>query len=1444
VKRVPLEAIGRAGLVGIKWTDRRGRIQADTRVVAVTDLAITAKMSRFGSLVWVTKLSSGAPVPNAVVSVLVKGRGSVFTGSTDKSGLLAIPQGSYVPVNQDGSFDNRTIVVARAGEDWSFRPVDDAIDMWRYDVPSDPAGKMPAVGMLFTDRGVYRPGETVKLKGIFRKPTPKGSETPVGRELDVEAYDGNGDKFLKQRVRLDAFGEATLDLHIPATAHLGGAHVRAEMVEGPKKPDEEPQHAVTTTFQLAAYKAAEFKVAVEPDKPQYIRGEKLAFTTRGEYLFGAPLASARLRWNITRGPGFFAPPGAEELILDDERYAADHMDASPRGGQFQSGDGALDAKGTFAGGAALAMPNQRGAEVVTIEGEAEDVSRQTIAGRSSVIVHPGEFYVAMKPLPEMFVSKGATVKPELLAVEPSGRKRPGVTLHVELIRRTWQTALAAGGHYESKAIDKVISSCDVATTGDLTGCNLHVSDAGYFILRATGKDPRGNSVSSSTSLYALGDSTTLGWLIGDSTKLELVSDKKSYEVGDTAKILVKSPFKEAEALITVERAGVYKQEYRAVVGATPTVQIPVTEEMRPNAFVSVQLVRGRTKAPPAKGTDAFGPAFRLGYAELRINPEAKRLKVAVAPSKKELRPGEELDVDLTVTDRHGKPAKAEVTFYAVDEGVLMLTGYKTPDPIPAFATPRALAVFGLESRTALAKTFLSSRQGPGTDKGGEGGGGGNMRADFRATAHFEPSLITNPDGKTRVRFKLPDSLTTYRLMAVVAAEDDRFGFGESQVVTSRPLMARPAMPRFFRAGDGADAGIILSSKGLPQSEVEVSILAKGARVAGDAKRVVTLPANGNMEIRWPISTPDVGFASFTFRASSGKEVDIVTVTREVKVPLSMEAVALYGETTEAAAEKLGDLRAMRSDVGGLDLRVASTALVGLGGGVEQLVEYPYGCTEQLVSRLVPILPLRKLAMDYQVKLPPNLDRVADEAIAKVLMNQHGSGGFGYWPDSPEPSVWVSAYAVWALDIAKKTGRPVPSDPLERGIRFLRGELQKKHHTELLGLAERAFIVDVLASTGKPDPGYTTGLYEQRAKMPLFAKALLLHAIVISKMDAKMVQELTRDIESHVQLTPSGATIVENAGDAYAELLDSTARTVAMSLRAVSAQGKHPLSPRLARGLLGMRAHGKWKSTQEAAWALLALDDYRKVEEKEEPDFDANIFLGNQQVLSVPFHERNAIEKTMTLDAPSVFGKQGQTMAFQVQGKGRLFYEARLRYAKKELPSDPLDRGFFVKKVMRTVKPEAIGDALKTLPSSTINAVRPSDLVLVDLLVVASGPREHVVVEDPLPAGLEAVQASFETTSRTYDVADPGGQGDEEDDRASDYDARGAGKAYNFAWYHREIHDDKVLTFVEHMPAGMYHYRYLARATTMGRFVVPPTRAECMYEPAIFGRTGATVFEVK
>jgi alpha-2-macroglobulin len=827
----------------------------------------------------------------------------------------------------------------------------------------------------------------------------------------------------------------------------------------------------------------------------------------------------------------------------------------------------------------------------------------------------------------------------------------------------------------------------------------------------------------------------------------------------------------------------------------------------------------------------------------------------------------------------------------VDEGVLALTSYKTPDPLPAFVSARKLAVFALDNRENLARLvpmkagervpFLGFEyalaSNGGYDKGHDGGDGdGAKRADFRTTAFFEAGRKTDDQGHAHFKFKLPDGLTTYRVMAVAAAADDRFGSGQSSVTTFRHLMARPALPRFVRVGDTLEASVVVASKvegakvtGAPMS-VEVRLDAKGLDLKGPPTRSITMTKGGQAEVRFPLAARVPGDAVLTFTVKSGSDVDKVEVKRKVALPTSEESAAVYGETDGVVSVALGDTRLMRPDHGGLDIHIASSALVGLGATLDKLVDYPYGCTEQLSSRVIPLLASLDMAKDLGVPARPDTDSLLDAAIESLVKRQTEDGGFGYWEGSgSEP--WLSAYAMLALGGAAERKRFVPVSVIEGGKSYLNmrlagaarelghqttedaddapgpaangasdavvdvAEVQKKATRKDVDFTSAALVGDVLSTLGWSNPAALNVLFDARAGARVFAQAALLHAMAKAEMSPKELATLTHELESRLRIAPNEVVVDEPDVDRYGAVLDSNARSLAMALRALLAiNPRHPLAARMARGLLSLRKDGGWRTTQEDAWALLALADYRRTQEAGGAAVTGRAYVRGESVLEKSFGKGSTQEEHVLVPAARLANDAGGLLAFDASG-GKLFYAAELKYETTALPAKPTDEGLFVQKYVRGIAPTGLTEALGSIPKQTADAVTAGDLVVVDLLFESAEPRDQVVLDDPLPAGIEALDYDLDTTSQANrDVAN------------ASIDPRKAvwlGTTYRTAPSRRQVKDDRVLTFFQHIEPGMYRVSYLARATSIGSFVNPPTRIEAMYAPEVYGRTAASVLSV-
>jgi uncharacterized protein YfaS (alpha-2-macroglobulin family) len=1416
---------GGRGVAGIAVSHRsdRGEAARYARLVKSSDLAVTAKLGAEGSLVWVTRLSNATPVKDADVELVREGE-ATRRYRTDAGGLVRIPSADLVLESDGYSFEREALVVVRSAGDWTYEAVSRAVPPWRMAVPSDLSRQNRTHGMLFTDRGVYRPGDAVRVKGIVRRETRSGNAVVAGERFEVALASPNGDVVDRRTVTTTPFGTFAFDARVPASGGLGSYQLSS------------PHGELRASFEVAEYRPAEFAVTVTPRASSYRRGDTGRFEARGDYLFGAPMGGAAVRYTLSRGPGWFHVPGHEAFAIAADALYADLDERPLASGALGHGEGKLDASGRFIVNQELALPGQRGPERVLASVEVSDPSRQVIAGEASVLVHPADFYVGLETPKDWFFATPAAVTPRVLALSPAGERLAGRKVRLELVARRWTLAREVGekntAHAVSRVVDTVVGACDVVTALEPKGCPLDAKDGGYYVVVARAADARKNAVESAIGLYGLG-SGSFGWGDDDQAAVELVPNKKEYKVGETAKILVKSPFHEAEALVTVERGGVYRSERRTLRGGLPTIDVPITDDLRPNAYVAVHLVRARGAG---KQERLVGAAYRMGYADLRVDPEGRRLKVSVKPSKKELRPGETVRVELEVADAQGVGRATELAVFAVDEGVLALTGYTTPDPLPVFTASRPLGVATVETRDALARLGLRDLAATlGADKGRDGGGGGDgARSDFRQTAFFEPAVLTDDKGRASVSFRLPDTLTTYRVMAVAVTRDDRYGFGAASVVANKKLMARPALPRFLRSGDVVEAGIVVSKKGLGEGQVRVTASIEGMSVEGPSSKDVVVASDASVEVRFRLRASRAGLAKLRFEVSAGSERDAVVVERRVQAPLATEAVALYGQTEERSAEKLGALVGLDPSSGGLEVRLASTALVGLDTSMGELVEYPYGCTEQLSSRLVPLVPLRELARDFGLPLPKNIDVLVERTVGELLKRQQSDGGFSLWPEQTKSHLWVSAYALWVLGESSRHGARVPKTALDRGRAYLRERLARDWEDDP---ASTALALDVLAMLGALDQGYAKRLLEQGERLPLFAKGLVLHALAVGKAPAELREPLARDISNRLRISGDSAYVAENVGSAYAPVMDSPTRSSAIVLRALLEHDpKHALVTPLVRGLLGARRGKGYRTTQENAFALLAFDSYRRLRETKPPSFTASAWLGEKKLLELVARGRSARSASASVPMAELLGRPNELFAFEKEGSGSVFYEARLRYAPAEPPKVAVDQGFFVKKTLRAVRPEELATLPSSVPEQGAVKFRAGDLVVVDLLVVTPSARMYVVVDDPLPAGFEPVDTQLATTSSSFSRAGSEAQ--------CDGDGCSGSFGYATAWSRRELRDDRALYFADHLSGGIYHYRYFARATTAGRFVVPPTKAEGMYEPETFGRTAAAVVEVE
>ena len=1440
---------------GAIGTTVRGKARAS--LVQVTNLGISVKDSPRSTLVFVTRLDSGAPVPGARVTIVDEDQGTRWRATTDRDGVALAPA---LTLRQPSSHDFSFIVTAEKDGDVAFLGSDWNGDVhpgaWNLRYGLDDSTSVLR-GSVFTDRGVYKESETVHIKAVLRDDTPAGMRLiSTSDALDVVVRDSRSHEVDTRTVRVNDWSSAEWTWCVPADAAFGRYRIevsRPSSAESNRRPP-----VVAGEFLVAAFRRPDFRVETTLSGEPPVAGSTLSGSVEATYLFGAALGMRPVRWWFARQ----AVQGAPDAVRDrypEARYAVGYVP----GRNDSTADPQLPSSTTMLGAdgrAIMRAASTAGGDAAysyTFEADVEDVSGQHIGQRASLVVHPASLYVAMSR-PPTFVETTAGTTVGIAAVDLSGRTVEGVPVTVSLLRQRWLPKGSSDrwGSVEWRREDVAAGEWTLRTSGAETPLPISVRDGGYYTLRAVAHDAAGRQTRTDLYFYALGPGAS-SWR-GDGHRIDLTPERRTWKPGETARILIQSPWPRATALLTVEREGIRSHRTFTLASTHDTVDVPITEADVPNVYVSVMLVKGRTSTELAPdGTDAGQPSYRVGYAELSVDDASKRLRVDVSADRQAYRPRQAMKVSVAVAAPDGRPVPSEVTLWAMDYGLLSLTAYTTPDVLKAVYAPRTLQVMTEDNRQRLMSRRTLTDQEP-DDVWGDavagiavaGGGisipGFQLRHDFRPLAFWLGSATTGADGRATTTVTLPDSITTYRIMAVAGDRASRFGFGEREVRTTKPLTLLPELPRFLTAGDRASIGAVVTNGGKADGTAAVTIQSldpDSLQVGGVATQTVQLAAGASKAITFDALARRAGGARVRVSATLGVETDAFDMPLVVTAPVRLETTAAYGETVGTASERLTLPAGLVPGTGGLTVDLASTALVGLGEGARYLDEYPYDCAEQKASRALALLLASDVGGAFKLSgIEPGEYRAAGTSALQALRRyQCGDGGFSLWPGRCEgESPYLTAYVLHVMKVADALHVPPDSDVVERALNYVEWQLREPPPEvgwwRVWG-ASQAYSLKMLAEFGRAPRGQIKGEIDRLAgmaeRLPVFALSYLADALAASDDKGPRYQEIVRRLTNALRVEADRAHVEEVDDDALGWLWNTNVRATAVVLDGISRRRDDAtLAAPLARWLVAARTNGRWGTTHENAMALEALVTYYRAFEQEEPRMTATVAVGSAVVGSAAFNGRSAEGRQLRVSMPDLLQQiaaaPSPALSISRAGTGRLYYTARIQYAAPE-PPDAADRGFLVERRYERYDPD---DKDGTSPEMT--SFSAGDLIRVTIAVTLRGEGRYLALADPLPAGVEPIESWFHTTSS---------------DLAREATSAGAGNGWLSRWRrggfdYVEKHDDRVLAFATRLGSGRHQLSYLVRATTAGTFGAQGARLEAMYAPELNGRSQAATIIVR
>lgn len=1401
---------------------RRNRVLAN-----VTDLGVLIKAGTSSGIVWVTSLASGAPVAGATVTVYTPQGKQVHTGVTSADGLIKIPGTSILKQQTArdaddegmGEFEDwdsyrsqRLIAVVEHGKDLAV--VDgnwaNGIQLWNFSIAEDRRGGATKIrGFIQSDRGLYRPGESVHFKGLAReiKMGRAPSVPSRARPVEIEVQDSRGQTVLTTEAKLSAFGGFAFDMNLAEDASVGDYYVRAKVAD----------QTFREKFSVEEFRAATFEVKVKPDTASPQPGEKLRFELDARYLMGSPATEANVEWGLRKRAHRVRFPGYDAYTFSADPHQWWWYEPSDDYGEFiGDGTGKTDAQGHLVIEARDTAKAFTGPIDYILSANVTDSADQTMGKSTVVTAHKTQFYLGMHAN-EFVQAVGMPFGVNLVALDTAGKQRATkakLTMTRTVHSCMWEQ-LGARGFQRCESTQKKMFEREIAIAGAGSHTErIYPTEPGDYVIQVEAKDALGNPVVAASEIWVIGKGEAF-WSGDEGARMTLIAGKPSYDAGDTARLVAQANLVKPTALITIERDGVIDANVEKLESASQGIEMKIADAWAPNVYAGVTLVQGR-QGPGDKNR----PQFKMGLVELKVASTHKELQVGIELDEATVRPGDKVSGKIVVT-KGGKPVKAEVSLSAADEGVLQLISYATPNPMKTFYASYGLGVDAGTNWNRVARIADPTKGDP--DEGGDGGstlGAQRVRSKFVSSAYWNGMLVTNDKGEIGFSFTAPDNLTAFRLMAVAADLGDQFGAGEKRLTVNKPVMALPALPRFLRSGDAASVGIVVHNNTDLAGKAVITAKADGA-VLDATTQTIDLAANSSQRVRFAAKASDNAAASFEFAVAVVGGDKSARDALRVTVPIDRPRIIDNRLVVEQAFGKtgawngtLGISADVLRDESQLAVTVDRTGVGDLVPGLRSLVEYPYGCLEQTMSRFVPLVAAKDLAntLDDASLKGTKANAFIKAGTAKVIRHQQGDGQFSLWPQS-QTYPHLTAYALWGLTLAQQAGEQVPSEVFDNGIRALQQTAATtgvKPDGDGAVLAMGAYV---MALRGKPDASLNARLYAVRSGLPRWGQAFLLRALHKAKADPAQLAELRTLVEAGITVDGSKALVKEpgDKADQY-HYMNSDIRATAMTLAALlEVDPQHKQIDKLAAGLKAARTRaGDWVSTQETLWSLVALSDYGK--RVGDGQTTATVKLGGKVLAQK--RVKGAEIATIKLGLGELAKLPSDKLELAVDGGANV--SVRVREARVDALK-PIANGF---KLARTYL-----DA-KGKPASSFKA---GELVTVQLELTADTAQQWVALVDPIPAGFEVLNPKLAA----------GGQSKDPQPSPDPWARR-----WGFVtWDHQELRDDRVQWFADSLSAGSYSMTYQARATIDGTFSAMPATVEAMYQPDVRARTARATIAI-
>lgn len=1414
-----------------------------TRMIQITDLAISYKISTMSLLLWTTSLQSGAPAPGVDLAAITK-NGQVFAiGRSDDDGLVILknksefksfklevdktPSVKSLPLN----LEDISWIVAATKDDYC------AIEMDSFGIkpPTRVFGDKPdsadgaKTGMVFTDRAIYRPGEEAHFKFISRVFKDNKIEAPEKKKVKIRIIGPRGDVYYSREQSLNEFGSCWDTLNLENYWPVGSYTIEATFSD-----DSVNNKVFSRSFAVQEYRESRHYVSLsflreQKPLPKYVgiqaEEEFLLTEISATYFAGGPVRHGKIRWKADLAPVTNTVPGFENYFFGNQEEQTLFL---------ESGESVLDEQGKFSVKIPLDARLLTGIYGVRLSATVLDIDGQPAT--EVKFFNPAPRFLVGILANQRQVQVGYSSPLRFVLVDSEGKRVPKASMEMSVLQKRYLNVRKRdrdGNINDSweEGWMKTFSTTQTVIDGE-GSFQPEFVDPGDYLVSITFVDTAGRYTSQ--VVFKVGWDDYDQWLQGQKKAEKgsapdiLVSlNRKEFSPGSTIEASFRSPRPIRKCLMALERSDILDHQVVEVNGQDGGAKFAIQDGFQPNVFVSLLAPTGRTDFPVYTGqTDADIPIMFSGYANAAVKTELKKLNLEIARGVADIKakPGEKIKIDLVVSDQARAGVVAEMAVCVINEAVLAMADFSIPDlsALASFDLPLSVKTGDLRMGLISQDLFRMLITDPLTGGGaGKALMGPSFRKDFRPVAYYNPSVVTNDKGQASITFVAPDSLTAYRVYAVATDKSSGFVSADRTITVTKDFYVEPSLPRFLCPGDEATIPVKVVNNTKEAGNVALA-MSSSPNFRIDPKGYKSqLSANSSFVLGLRTLIEDESETAWLEISSvidgkSQKLDDAVRKTIPIKglqasiTRVNQGGFALASDIPVSfpkyVQEAISSKPRSKDVTASLTLSLHDWARIT--PGLKYLMRYPFGCIEQISSSVIPLAGLRDLIASGEISelSSRDVDEFLKNGIDKILGSQQLTGGFSYWPGLLNSTVWASTYATFALITASKGGMAVPDSNLKLASKFLKESLFRKdnYSNDYRGKSDAHWVLLALAETGNLTPQDLQVFFNDYGSITEESKALLLIASKkINYLNAARQKELVK------KLSP-----VEPGDEKDA--LESPWRELAACLMAtVEIEGQSKKADEFAGKLLkGLRPDGSWISTADTGWCVLALSRYFKQKShtsKRDKSVFLTIDLGEKDQLKLNLKEAS---QTLEID-PSALLKAGRIV---VRSDSNQFvnYNLSLRY-----PDDPSDK---------SVSSGGLSLSKKIANLNGNKDIKIGDIVRISLDIGfqenpnkrGSGKIEFLALEDYVPAGLTPINSELKTEGMEGESSVNGSEGQE--------------GATGFSPSFFEIRDDGVRVFKNRIYSGTYRFSYLARAVTAGNFWMKGSRISAMYDPSVKAST--------